>query len=60
MIWLDYFLQLFLGALAWCLAVPVAIGLVVVGIKAYVAVVDWMARPRVLKARRSPFSGGLS
>lgn len=28
MMWLDYFLQVFVGALAWCLAIALVVGLV--------------------------------
>lgn len=59
MIWLDYFLQLFVHALAWCLAVVVTLGIMLLVVRAYVAVSDWLDRPRVLR-RRSRFSGGLS
>lgn len=60
MIWLDYFLQLFTHALAWCLPVPTALAISILAFKAYLAIADWLARPRFLKPRRSPFSGGLS
>lgn len=60
MIWLDFFLQAFIHALAWCLAIPVTAVLLVLAARAFSAWLDWLERPRALKPRRDPFSGGLS
>lgn len=46
MIWLDFFLQLFVQALAWCCAIVVCVVVVLVAVNAWQAVLDWRWRRR--------------
>lgn len=44
MIWVDYFLQLLCNALAWTLAVVIAVLVFIAAAKAYARISDWLWR----------------